>query len=73
MLAPVRAVVRFMRTLDRAHLRGVFAGRAVTIVENFAPYVFSGAGAVRRNLPLDPDLLKAGKFPVAKPKTPPKP
>ena len=48
MLAPVRAVVRFMRTLDRAHLRGVFAGRAVTIVENFAPYVFSGAGAVRR-------------------------
>jgi cytoskeleton protein RodZ len=32
-----------------------------------------GAGAVRRNLPLDPDLLKAGKFPVAKPKTPPKP
>jgi hypothetical protein len=39
MMAPVRAVARFMATLDDAHLEGVFADD-VTIVENFAPYIF---------------------------------
>jgi hypothetical protein len=48
MLAPVRAVVRFMETRDRPLLRGAFAARDVAIVENFAPFVFRGAGAVRR-------------------------
>src|SRR6185312_1871629 len=39
MLAPVNALAAFMTTLDDAHLDGVFADE-VTIIENFAPYIF---------------------------------
>ncbi len=48
MAVPIEAVVRFMETRERAHLRGAFVARDVTIVENFAPYVFRGPGAIRR-------------------------
>ena len=46
MLAPIERLARFMATLDTAHLEGVFADDGVTIHENFAPFVFAGAGAV---------------------------
>jgi len=39
-------VARFIATLDDADIRGVFADRDVTIVENFAPYRFDGPNAV---------------------------
>ena len=42
MLKPIMALTRFMITLDRKHLEGVFAHGGVTIVENFSPYVFQG-------------------------------
>ena len=48
MLTPVRALVRFMESGDRTHLRGAFSTRGVTIVENFAPFIFSGDGVVAR-------------------------
>ncbi len=44
MMAPIRLLARFMATLDDSNLEGVFAGD-LTIIENFAPYVFRGAGA----------------------------
>lgn len=45
-MAPVKALASFMATLDDAHLEGVFAGD-VTIVENFAPYIFRDAACWR--------------------------
>ncbi len=48
MAVPIEAVVRFMETRDRVHLRQAFAARDVVIVENFAPFIFRGAGAIRR-------------------------
>lgn len=39
MLAPPQALARFMATLDDAYLKDLFADD-VTIVENFAPYIF---------------------------------
>src|ERR1700704_2512318 len=45
MMKPVMALTRFMITLDRRHLEGVFAHSGVTIVENFSPYVFAGQNA----------------------------
>lgn len=39
MLALPNALARFMATLDDSHLEGLFADE-VTIVENFAPYIF---------------------------------
>jgi hypothetical protein len=39
MLAPAKALAAFMATLDDKHLDGLFADD-VTIVENFAPYIF---------------------------------
>jgi ketosteroid isomerase-like protein len=47
MMPPVRAVAAFMATLDDAALADCFADDVV-IVENFAPYVFRGPGAVAR-------------------------
>jgi hypothetical protein len=47
MMAPVRAVVDFMATLDDTRFEGVFADDVI-IVENFAPYIFRGADAVAR-------------------------
>jgi len=47
MMAPVRAVARFMATLDDAHLASAFTADPL-IVENFAPYVFRGADALAR-------------------------
>ena len=44
MLAPVRRLARFMATLDDSNLVDVFADD-LTIVENFAPYLFRGDGA----------------------------
>ncbi len=47
-MAPVGRIARFMETLDASHLSNAFADRNVTIIENFAPYVFAGPGAARR-------------------------
>ncbi len=46
MMAPVETVARFIATGDAALLGGVFASPEVTIVENFAPFLFEGAWAV---------------------------
>jgi len=46
MLAAAERVARFFETRDEAVLQGAFASSGVTIVENFAPFVFEGAGAV---------------------------
>lgn len=46
MMAPVEALAAFMATLDDAHLDGVFADK-VTIIENFAPYIFHDAARWR--------------------------
>jgi hypothetical protein len=48
MLKPVRELATFMSTLPRDAHAGMFAGHGVCIVENFAPYVFSGAYAAAR-------------------------
>ncbi len=48
MMAPVERIARFMATLDETHLQGAFADDGVTILENFAPFVFAGADAVAR-------------------------
>ena len=47
MLAAAARIARFMETLDDGALEGVFADH-VTIIENFAPHIFSGDGAVAR-------------------------
>jgi hypothetical protein len=48
MMSPVEGVVRFMTTRDASRVPDAFARRDVVIVENFAPHVFRGAGAVKR-------------------------
>ena len=48
MMAAVTKVVRFMATGDDAHLERAFADSNVTIIENFAPYVFQGPDAARQ-------------------------
>lgn len=45
MMARVQEVAAFMRTLDESHIAQSFA-RDVTILENFAPYIFRGNDAV---------------------------
>ena len=47
MHAPIEAVARFIATGDE-HCLGVFADEGVTILENFAPFLFTGPGAVGR-------------------------
>jgi hypothetical protein len=46
MLTPVRRLAHFMATLDDSFLTDVFADD-LTIVENFAPYLFRGVGAAQ--------------------------
>jgi len=48
MMAPVERIARYIETLNSAHLKQTFAAGNVTIIENFAPYVFTGAAAARR-------------------------
>lgn len=48
MMQPVHELVSFMITLDAAHLRRSFANTDVTVMENYAPYLFTGVGAQRR-------------------------
>jgi hypothetical protein len=48
MMAAVEKVARFMATGDDAHLQHAFADSNVTIIENFAPYVFQGPDAVQQ-------------------------
>jgi len=48
MLHPVAALAEFMATLPATACPAVFASRGVTIIENFAPYVFVGNRAVAR-------------------------
>ena len=38
----------FNETLDDSHLVATFADRDMTIIDNFAPYVFTGLGALQR-------------------------
>lgn len=45
MMARVHEVAAFMRTLDDSHIAHSFAAD-VTILENFAPYIFRGPNAV---------------------------
>jgi hypothetical protein len=47
MMAPIRRLARFMVTLHESNLAGVFADD-LTIVENFAPFLFRGDGAAQR-------------------------
>ncbi|HEX2594279.1 MAG TPA: nuclear transport factor 2 family protein [Rhizomicrobium sp.] len=47
MMAPVEKVAHFIATGDDDDLRA-FADSGVVIVENFAPYLFEGPGAVQR-------------------------
>lgn len=47
MMAAVDRLVRFMAAGAAGEPGGVFADSDVTIIENFAPYIFSGASAVR--------------------------
>jgi hypothetical protein len=48
MLAPAHAVARFIATGDEALLDAAFAPGPVTILENFAPFLFQGADAAAR-------------------------
>lgn len=51
MLAAAARVARFMQSRDDADLAGVFADATetgVTIIENFAPHIFTGPDAVAR-------------------------
>src|SRR5258708_4557504 len=48
MLASVERVARFIETLDSSHLAKAFAAKDVAILENFAPYAFTGPGAAVR-------------------------
>lgn len=51
MLAAAARVARFMQTLDDADLAGVFAdlpATGATIIENFAPHIFTGPDAIER-------------------------
>jgi len=48
MLAPAHAVARFIATGDGALLDAAFAPGPVTILENFAPFLFQGEDAVAR-------------------------
>jgi hypothetical protein len=47
MMQPVLALIRYMTTLEPATLGGAFIPEPV-IVENFAPYLFSGADSLSR-------------------------
>jgi hypothetical protein len=48
MLEPVRGLVAFMSTRYAGEHPAVFAAHGVCIVENFAPFLFCGAGAAAR-------------------------
>jgi hypothetical protein len=48
MMQPVHELVSFMITLDATHLRKSLASSDLTVMENFAPYLFTGNGAQRR-------------------------
>jgi hypothetical protein len=48
MMAGPEAIARFIETGGATPIAEVFAEGDVTIVENFAPHVFAGAGAVGR-------------------------
>jgi hypothetical protein len=46
MLEPGRRIAEFMVTLDVGLLNGVFSTAAVTLIDSFAPFVFSGSEGV---------------------------
>jgi hypothetical protein len=46
MMVPIEAVARFIESGGTASLATVFVDGPVTMVENFAPFVFEGEGAV---------------------------
>ena len=48
MLTAPTKIARYIETRDPSHLKGVFAARGATIIENFSPHVFAGRGAVQR-------------------------
>lgn len=48
MIESAKRVADFIESGGAAPLAGTFAARDVTIIENFPPYVFEGAGAVAR-------------------------
>jgi hypothetical protein len=45
-MQPIDALAQFMAQLPAGRHATMFAARGVTIVENYAPYIFSGADAV---------------------------
>jgi hypothetical protein len=46
MMAAPKALALFLETADAAVLQGVFSSGEVTILENFAPHVFTGQGGL---------------------------
>jgi hypothetical protein len=48
MMRPVEMLAHFMESPQALHVPPVFASADVVIVEDFAPYVFVGPGAVAR-------------------------
>jgi hypothetical protein len=48
MMTPVTRLIRYMEHVEGATLPPVFAADGLVIVENFAPYLFRGAGAAAR-------------------------
>lgn len=46
MLAAAERIASFLETRDSARLAGAFVDRDVVIIENFAPYLFTGPRAV---------------------------
>ncbi len=48
MMSPVEALARFMATGEALSLEDAFTCQGVVVVENFAPFVFTGPDAVAR-------------------------
>lgn len=47
LIEPIEKIARFIETGDETYL-SAFAENGVVIIENFAPYLFEGADAVKR-------------------------
>ena len=48
MMTPIQALARFVATGEAAALEDAFTTEGLVIVENFAPFLFDGAGAFER-------------------------
>ncbi len=48
MMRPILELTTYMRTLDSSHLDEAFVSTDLTVMENFAPYLFAGPTARQR-------------------------